>query len=220
MNRNRASALLSIQVIVRKLVAGFVILAAISTAWPASGDQSLQKAGSGEPTLAYKNEVTAAGQTWLDDLGPDGLHVFANGLSGVYETKTNTPLPAYIRSSDRPWLATLGFSEPISSSMPAAEIQRHLQFFAHSGFPTPGLWKQHWRIRAQTPRSDISDGLTVLEVGPGHLKLEIKTRFFALYGQDLRAVLAADEPSPENSYFLIRQSFPGTAIMTFKVENF
>lgn len=220
MSRNRASARLSFQAMFRKLVAGFVALWLLSITWPAASDQPIQRAGSGEPTLAYKNEVTAAGQAWIDDLGSQGLHIVADGLTGSYETKTNTPLPAYIRSSDRPWLATLGFSEPISSSMPVTEIQRHLQFFAHSGFPTPGLRKQHWQMRAQTPSSHISDGLTVLEVGPGHLKLEIKTRFFALHGRDVRAVLAADEPSPDTSYFQIRHSFQGTAIVTFKVENF
>lgn len=220
MNRYRASARLSIQTMSRTLVAGIVALGVVSTPRPASSDQSLQKAGSSEPTLAYRDEVAAAGQAWLDRLGPQGLSVIATGLTGIYETKTNTPLPAYIRSSDRPWLATLGFAAPISSSMTVDEVQRLLRFFAHSGFPTPGLSKQHWQIEAQTPSSSISEGLTVLAVGPGLLKLEIKTRFFALYGRDVRAVPAADEPSPDNSYFQIRQSFPGTAIITFEVENF
>jgi len=220
MRRYRAPAYLALRTLCRTIVAGLVVLGGVSTAWPASSDRSAQKAASDQPTLVYKDEVAAAGQAWLDGLGPQGLAVVANGLTGLYETKTNTPLPAYIRSSDRPWLATLGFAEPISSSMTVDEVQRHLRFFAHSGFPTPGLSKQHWRIEAQTPSSSISEGLTVLAVGPGLLTLEVKTRFFALYGQDVRAKPAADAPLPETSYFQIRQSFPGTAIITFRVENF
>jgi len=220
MKRHRAPTCLTIQTLCRTIVAGLVVLGGVSTAWTASGDRSAQKAASDEPTLVYKNDVAAAGQAWLDGLGSQGLTIVANGLTGLYETKTTTPLPAYIRSSDRPWLATLGFAEPITSSMTVDEVQRHLRFFAHSGFPTPGLSKQHWQIEAQTPSSSISEGLTVLAVGPGLLKLEIKTRFFALYGRDMRAVPAADAPLREDSYFQIRQSFSGTAIITFRVENF
>lgn len=220
MDRNQSLAGPCIKAIFRTLVVGFVIAGALSITRPASGKQSTQQADTGEPTLAYKEKVTAAGQAWLDGLGPEGLHIVVNGLDASYQTDANKPLPAYIRASGKPWHITLGFAEPISSSMDAAEVQQHLQFFAHDGFPTPGLRKRHWRIRAQTPSSSFLDGITVLEVGPGLLKLEVKARFFALYGRDVRAVLAADEPSPENSYFQIRQSFPGTAIMTFTVENF
>lgn len=203
---------------------GFSVAALVFTGQPVLAGQSSIESDAGAvtetPTLAYRNEVEAAGRAWLEELGESGLVMEAGPLQAVYSAEPGKPLPAYITVSDGVWHITIGLSEKISSSMSAAEVQRRIDFFAHDGFPTPGLDKRHWRVRALTPSTHIEEGIDVLETGPGQLKLRVRTQFFALYGMDTRAVVPADAATPEEAYFQIEKAFPGEVVIILDLAGF
>lgn len=202
-----------------------VAAAALATAIPdlafASMPPRLRRRG--KPTLEYRNEVRASVQRWLDALGEQPYRVFYRPMKAIYEVKEHLPIPTYnITTRDRFWGVTLIFSEPVSSAMSASDIEERLVHLAGGGFRLPeGVQHRHWWIRAMPPRSHLeSADIRVLEVGPGHLKIRVLTGFFAVWGRDMRAVVAADKSMPDHAYFAIDRDFSGEIIMTFAVENF
>lgn len=178
--------------------------------------------GTPEPSAANHESAVKAAKLWLDGLGTKGLVITDATAKATYEPRTegsNAPLPNYIRVNDAGFSLTIGFREVITPAMSTEDLQRSLDFVAQNSLLTPGLSVDGWDIRPQTPSSHISGSIAVVKAGNGTMTLRLKPEFFALYGHQKGVEEAADAPSPEFSYFQIRQPVTGDITLTLDITN-
>ncbi len=191
---------------------------------PARAGQPIVETSAGTaddaPTMEYKLAVEAAAQAWLDALGEKVLKIETEPLEARYELYALSPPSTVLTSEDDGWNIYMGLTEEISSSMSAQDVQRRIKTFSLNGFPIPGLEAPHWLVEAVPPSSDMDEDVEVLEVGPGRIKLRVRTEFFALYGEDTRAEYIADASTPEEAYFQITKKFAGDAILNLSIKGF
>ena len=162
-------------------------------------------------TMAQRNAAEAAARSWLDRLG------------GRLTSKDAILTPSYF-TDDRKfvslhgagWRVTMGFSREIAPGMSAQELQDAFRFIAISKSPTPGLDVKHWRITPLTRLSAFKTGVRFLETDGTSFRIHVQTRFFALYGRDMRVHVPADAPTPAAGYFQIRREIPSDFVLTVR----
>ena len=145
---------------------------------------------------------------WLQGLGEKGLVIDEKLKEGFVGEKVVGCNSTYYVLSKEGWFVTLGFDGQFDKNSTLKQLKSGFKYIALDRLPTPGLDQGGWNIRPQTPISSFKDGVEIVDFKDGKITLHVKTKFFALYGNDPSVIVPADAPSPEGSYFQIRKSFP------------
>jgi hypothetical protein len=170
-------------------------------------------------------EAQAAAAQWLHALGPNGLVLHhrlpdpapSGGYGaerGFLASQNTSPYwkgkQTTLVLEEPGWSIRLGFNGELSARSPRRTVQRLFSYLVLERLPTPGLALSGWEVRPLTPSSHVVQGVEILHYGNGRISLRVRTRFFALSGQDPAAIshLPADAAAPPSAYFQIRQPFP------------
>lgn len=192
---------------------------AVSPAWlpqraAAPDRESPQKSLSAE-------EAQRAAERWLDSLGPRGLVLTHNVAAGRGQEPRGFRV-RWIRSphwqgrhttlalQEPGWWLQLEFRGVLGPSSDRAQASRLFDFLTLDRLPTPGLQLPGWEMRPLTPSSRVEQGVQILSLGNGRIRLRVRTLFFALQGHDPEVIrrLPADAAAPAGSHVQIRRSFP------------
>jgi hypothetical protein len=117
---------------------------------------------------------------------------------------------------------TIGFTdENLTKNASIDQLRSGLNFVALDRLPLPGLSgiPPQWELRPQTPMSSFSEGITLEQYDPNTqiLKLNIKTEFFAIYGQIPQEHKIADRSLPKGTYLQVRRDIQGTIKVAVKL---
>ncbi len=211
------------------LLHGFVFLSPAAATNPRFiGAASIDTMCKGDncPTMKDKLAAEAKARNWLEELPQTGFSLQSGNASAAYDSRPMKWVDAggadivAIHAYGGEWPTSLYFKGPINSSMSVKELQSRVHTFTQSGFPTPGLAVDNWRIMAMPQSTHLRKDIQILEVAPGHLKFRVRTQFLSLYGLDKRLPDWQDVATPPEAYFSITRPFAGEAVITYKVENF
>ena len=171
-------------------------------------------------------EARQAAERWLERLGRRGL-VLSHTISAATGNRQEGFQVRWITSphwqgsrtslvlQQSDWWIQLGFGGALSPQSDRTDARRLFDFLTLDRLPTPGLSLPGWEVRPLTPSSQVEQGVEILSLEKGRIRLRVRTRFFALQGQDPEAIrrLPADSPAPAGSSFQIRRSFPHDLIL-------
>lgn len=157
------------------------------------------------------SEAQVAAAEWLDGLGVKGL-VLNQAVTerGFVVTHGDSAVGRVTKFDFQQsgWWVSLAFRGELSADTPLKTLNEKFWYVTLDRIPTPGLALPGWEVRPQTPTSSVEKGVEVLQYGDGKIKLQVRTKFFALYGRDPSILVPADAPAPPSSYFQIRKEFP------------
>lgn len=166
-------------------------------------------AGAAEKPTGVEAEAKAA--KWYKGLDEKGVVIdktFKEGGFAVTHAPSALGRITKFELSQDGWWISFAFKGEHTGDTPVKTLQDSFWFVALNRLPTPGLDLPGWDVRLQTPTSSIRDGVDVVSYANGNIKLQVKTKFFAIYGRDPSVLVPADAPSPPGSYFQIRKNVP------------
>lgn len=156
-------------------------------------------------------EAKAAAAKWLDELGEKGLVLNKTVDEGGFTvTHANSAIGRITKFNfyQPGWWVSFTFRGELSAKTLLKTLKKKFWYVALDRLPTPGLELPGWEVRPQTPTSSFKKGMEILAYDNGKIKLQVRTKFFALYGRDPSNLVPADASAPSGSYFQIRKKFP------------
>lgn len=118
---------------------------------------------------------------------------------------------------------TIGFKdESIDETITLEQLRSKFNFIALDRLPLPGLQAlpAKWQIYPQTPVSSFSDGVTLetYDTQTNTLKINVKTKFFAIYGS-----IPPEHPmgcgrAPPGTYLQVRRDIECNLTFTAKLH--
>jgi hypothetical protein len=163
-----------------------------------------EPARSAKPLTREQAETTA--RKWLDSLDMEGLVIDETIKEGGFVGQAIIGSESYMYLLQRDgWQLTLGFAGKIDKTTPIDEARAKFKYIALDRVPTPGLVAPGWEVFPQTPVSSFRDGVELVSLEQGVLKIHVQTNFFAIYGRNPSVPLASDAPAPKDAYFQLRE---------------
>jgi len=98
----------------------------------------------------------------------------------------------------------VGFSKPPRQDSTLADLQDTFKYVALDKVPVPGIRSSGWEILLRTPRSAVTEGVTIESWEDGVLRIRVRTEFHAIWGRRTDMVLPEDAGMPEGTFFNVR----------------
>eukprot|EP01121_Diplochlamys_sp_Union-15-3_P013743 TRINITY_DN4305_c0_g1_i2.p1 TRINITY_DN4305_c0_g1~~TRINITY_DN4305_c0_g1_i2.p1 ORF type:complete len:164 (-),score=26.72 TRINITY_DN4305_c0_g1_i2:88-579(-) len=158
-------------------------------------------------------QLIEAAEKWLSS-HPEGLK-----LNVVSDSVAFTPINATLYSLTKENThITIGFHEPLKSSDSLKRVAENFNFIALNKLPLPGLdHPSDWDVKPVTPVSSFSEGVEIQHFDGNKIKIHVKTRFFAIYG-NIPSLQTGCGPSPKGSYFQVRKDFHGEIVIEAPIK--